>query len=182
MAAHTLSEPFENALLGLIFGGPKHGYELMAFFGPGGELYPVGRLAKSQLYALLKALGDGGYATVEEGQGGHGPTRKVWSITPRGRERFLAWVRTPEKSIRGLRVGFLLRLHFIRALGLGGQAELMDRQAEVLSARLAELKAIGEGDRGGIGPWVHALQTDLLESGIAWLRSWRDRNPVGDKS
>lgn len=174
----SYGEPFENALLGLMYARPRHGYELSGLFKPGGELHAVGRLAKSQLYALLKALGEEGFATVTEGDGGHGPTRKSYAITEAGRERFLAWVRSPEQSIRGLRVGFVLRLHFISTLGLGGQAELMDLQAAVLRERLGELER-REAKTGTVEPWVLALQTDLLESALAWLARWRMNVPEG---
>ncbi|MDW7711623.1 MAG: PadR family transcriptional regulator [Deferrisomatales bacterium] len=165
---------FEHTLLGLLHEGPCHGYELAAHFGEGGDLAAVGRLAKSQLYALLKSLEAQGLVrgTLREGAGG--PARRVFEVTDRGRERFSAWVRRPAGSVRGLRVELLLKLHFLHRLGLPGQADLMDAQAEVLRRRLEHLRARA-GASPGIGAWVLALQEGFVEAGLGWLAAWRER-------
>lgn len=172
----TERETFENTLLGLLYGGPAHGYELGSHFAAGGDLQAVGRLAKSQLYALLKTLETSGYALGRRESPGAAPTRVVYEITASGRDRFLGWVRRPADSVRGLRVEFLLKVYFLGRLGLSGQAELMDAQAGVLKARL---KALGESAPGGSGidPWVRALQEGLLMAGIEWLSAWRSKTP-----
>jgi molybdopterin-binding protein len=167
---------FEDALLGFLYEGPRHGYDLSLHFADGGDLAAVGRLGKSQLYALLKGLEKRGLArgALTEGEGG--PARRVFELTDRGRERFRRWVDRPVDSVRGLRVEFLLKLYFLSRLGLSGQADLMDAQAEVLARRVAQLQAAREVDRG-IGPWVRALQERLLEAGLRWLAEWRDKVP-----
>lgn len=172
----TERETFENTLLGLLCGGPAHGYELQSHFAAGGDLAAVGRLAKSQLYALLKSLEAEGLAAGRRESPGAAPTRVVYEITPAGRERFMGWVRRPAESVRGLRVEFLLKVYFLGRLGLPGQAELMDAQAEVLKERLRSLHE-GPSSGGGIEPWVRALQEGLLGAGIEWLNSWRMKTP-----
>lgn len=167
---------FEDALLGLLYEAPTHGYDLALHFGTGGDLAAVGRLGKSQLYALLNGLEAEGLARAALQDGGGGPARKVFEVTDEGRERFLRWVRRPVDSIRGLRVEFLLKLYFLARLGIPGQAKLMETQAEVLGRRLAELRT-GADDGPGIGPWVRALQEGLLEAGLRWLAEWRDKVP-----
>ncbi len=167
---------FEETLLGLLHEGPCHGYDLAAHFGEGGDLTAVGRLAKSQLYALLKSLEAQALARATLREGGGGPARRVFEVTDRGRERFSAWVRRPVDSVRGLRVELLLKLYFLQRLGLPGQADLMDAQADVLRRRLAEVRLGGETAQG-IGSWVRALQEDLLEAALRWLAEWREKVP-----
>lgn len=167
---------FEATLLGLLHQGPRHGYDLAAHFAHGGDLSAVGHLAKSQLYALLKSLKAAGFARETSREGERGPARKVFHVTDRGRARFSAWVHRPVDSVRGLRVEFLLKLYFLQLLGLPGQEQLMDAQAEVLRRRLAQIRA-GEEAEQGIGPWVRALQEGLLEAGLRWLAQWREAVP-----
>lgn len=165
----------ENTLLGLLYEGPRHGYDLAAHFARGGDLYAVVKLGKSQLYSLLKAIEAGGLARASREETKDAPARKVFRLTPLGRGRFEEWVRRPAESVKGLRVEFLLKVYLLGRLNLGGQPELMDAQAKVLSSRLDELKGGGEGQ--GIGPWVRALQVGLLEAGISWLSEWRAKAP-----
>lgn len=167
---------FEDALLGLLHEGPRHGYDLASHFAEGGDLAAVGRLGKSQLYALLKALEEHGLAraTLREGDGG--PARRVFQVTEPGRKRFAEWVHRPVDSVRGLRVEFLLKLYFLARLGLPGQAVLMGAQAEVLRRRRDRLGAVDEGEPG-IGPWVRSLQEDLLEACLRWLSEWGRKAP-----
>lgn len=167
---------FEQTLLGLLCEGPRHGYDLAAHFAPGGDLSAVGHLARSQLYALLKSLKAEELARETSRRGQRGAARKVFEVTDRGRARFEAWVHRPVESVRGLRVEFLLKLYFLQRLGLPGQAQLMDAQAEVLRQRLARVRA-GEQAQQGIGPWVRALREGLLEAGLRWLAQWRQAVP-----
>lgn len=165
---------FENALLGFLFHGPTHGYDLALHFAEGGDLASVGRLGKSQLYALLKSLEAQGLArpSLEEGEGG--PARHVFHMTDAGRDRLLAWLGEPVASIRGLRVEFLLKLYFLSRLSLPGVEELLDAQRKVLEQRLREVRGEKSG-ANGVAPWVAGLQENLLDAGLRWLAEWKAR-------
>ena len=157
---------FLNALLGLVCAGPVHGYELASRFGPGGELEAVGRIGRSQVYALLKTLEGQGLVTVRLEEAGGGPPRRVFEATPAGRRRFLAWVREPVGSVRRLRVEFPLKFYLARQLGPRAAAGLVRRQEEELGRALRDLRA---RTRSGVGRWVDGLRIRLLEAGLAWL-------------
>lgn len=162
---------FENALLGLLHEGPKHGYEICQQFAPGGDWCAVGELPRSQVYALLKALEtqDLARATLEEG--GRGPARRVYVPTTAGRQRFVEWVRQPAHSIRGLRVEFLLKLYLFERLGLDGLPGLIDAQEAILAERLRAVRA--ERPRGHVAEWVGELREGLLAAGLEWIRKRR---------
>lgn len=171
---------FENALLGLLCEGPKHGYDICQRFAPGGDWAPVGELARSQVYALLKSLEAQGLAEATLQEGERGPARRVYAVTARGRDRFRDWVRHPVASIRGLRVELPLKIYFQRRLGLGDLDALLAEQEALLAARLDGLRAApGRGDT--VAAWVGELQEGLLEAGLEWLRRQRRRSPGARK-
>jgi DNA-binding PadR family transcriptional regulator len=166
---------FENALLGLLCEGPKHGYEVCQRFASNGEWSAVGELARSQVYALLKSLERQGQAVAVLEEGERGPARRVYTLTEEGRGRFLEWVRRPVHSVRGLRVEFPLKLHFLRRLGLAGAEDLIEAQEAVLLERRRSLGEAGRGEARGLTSWVLDLQQRLIEAGLGWLREQRTR-------
>lgn len=167
---------FEDALLGFLMEGEGYGYDLAQHFEAGGDLASVGRLGRSQLYALLRALEEKGLAhsSLVEGEGG--PARRVFRLTEEGEQRFRTWVGKPVPSIRGLRVEFLLKLYFLTRLRLPGREALLNAQRGILEGRLRELEA-EEECRSGVGPWVVDLQVRLLRAGLEWIEEWRGQEP-----
>ena len=84
------------ALLGLLVRGEKHGYELKRTVDQ--EFAPSWRIDFAQLYRSLAKMTQAGWveARVERGEGG--PNRKVYSLTPRGREALEQWLTEPAKN------------------------------------------------------------------------------------
>ena len=164
----TENDLFENALLGLLCPGPVHGYELALHFDASGDLAAVGRLGKSQVYALLKSLEGHGFVEARLHEGVGGPPRRVLSITRPGRERFADWVRRPVRSIRALRVEFVLKLYFFEKLKLDGLDGSLKAQAAALEERLAELRT-ATGSASGVGSRVLSLQEKLVRAGLEWV-------------
>lgn len=80
----------ECAVLGLLARGPMSGYDLKKaiersvgyFWGP----------AKSQIYAVLPRLVEAGYATSRRVTQSQRPDKKVYRITPRGRQAVTEWI------------------------------------------------------------------------------------------
>jgi DNA-binding PadR family transcriptional regulator len=81
-----------NAILGLLARSPCYGYELRAGFedlAGGEELWDV---KPAQVYTTLARLEEGGFVQQEDGAGQDGTDRRVYAITPLGREELLAWL------------------------------------------------------------------------------------------
>jgi DNA-binding PadR family transcriptional regulator len=80
------SSPYaEIVVLGLLTESPRYGYEIDTEIKNRG-LNHWGKLAISSIYYLLNKLESQGYVTFEYQKEGKYPTRKVYSITPAGRE------------------------------------------------------------------------------------------------
>ena len=143
MARHAVLSP-RYALLGLLMRGPMHGYELHQQYEL--ELGQVWRAGRSQVYGLLKDLEEAGQVEVRVEQQESRPARKIYSLTPAGRQAFKHWVRQPVANTRDIRVLFLAKLYFLRRLGLDGLDELIEAQkvicrerADGITRRAAEL-------------------------------------------
>lgn len=79
-------------LLGLLRGQSQHGYQINEFIEQ--NMARVTDMKKATAYAVLDRLSQAGYVTVRSEQEGNRPPRKVFSITPKGEEQFLALLRS----------------------------------------------------------------------------------------
>jgi DNA-binding PadR family transcriptional regulator len=84
-----------NALLGLLSQRPRHGYELHAAFEAivGGE--QSWDLKPAQVYTTLTRLQEAGLVQVDGQEQEGGPEKRIYSITPAGKDELCAWFATP---------------------------------------------------------------------------------------
>ncbi|HEY7358259.1 MAG TPA: PadR family transcriptional regulator [Ktedonobacterales bacterium] len=177
-----ISEPAEYALLGLLWDGPQHGYELHRAFAADQELGAICRLEQSQLYAFLKKLEHLGYleSTLEPQEGR--PPRRVVGLTRAGRNTFRQWIEAPAPRPREVRLLFLLKLYFARAFGAETILTLITRQIEVCQVFLEKLQdappaAVGERGHETLPAAalqdfrviVHQSRIRQIEATIGWL-------------
>jgi DNA-binding PadR family transcriptional regulator len=125
-----------------------------------GNFWPI---PHSQLYAEPERLTKLGY--LEERREATGRRRRVYSITPAGREALEGWRRDPGRGFPQLRDPALLKL-FLGA----DPSELGSIQAEAHRERLAQYETLKATDPGTEprGPWL------ALEAGIRHEREWID--------
>ena len=74
----------QPALLGFLMAHPQHGYELHQEFSR--DLGQVWRVGLSQIYAQLKQMEEAGLVAAQTEPQPNRPPRKVYHITPAGRE------------------------------------------------------------------------------------------------
>ncbi|HLV97201.1 MAG TPA: helix-turn-helix transcriptional regulator [Ktedonobacterales bacterium] len=175
-----ISEPAEYALLGLLWDGPQHGYELHRAFSGDQELGAICRLEQSQLYAFLKKLEHLGYleSTLEPQEGR--PPRRVVGLTTKGRTVFRQWIEAPVPRPREVRLLFLLKLYFARAFGTQTIRALITRQIEACQVFVQKLQE-GAPELAGKGSApsgealkdfrviVHQARIRQIEATIGWL-------------
>jgi len=80
----------ETCLLLLVYEEPGHGYGLMdrlAEFG-----FPADTLNMGTLYRALRRLEEEELVSSDWEEGGQGPRRRVYTITPKGREDLAVWI------------------------------------------------------------------------------------------
>lgn len=133
----------EMALLGQLYGSPRHGYDLHRKVIS--DLGEVWHLSQSQAYAILKRLEAQGDISMEEIPQEKLPSRQLLHLTQQGRERFLNWLDTPSGgSTRAIRLEFITRLYFLNQYFPEKVARAFDQQrseAETHLQRLEETRA-----------------------------------------
>jgi DNA-binding PadR family transcriptional regulator len=129
--------PLEQALLGFLMQDSAHGYALHQRAEE--ELGRIWYIGISNVYGTLKDLEETGQVRSSRDEEGY-PPRKVYRITAKGRENFLAWVREPVPAVRDMRVELLAKLYFFHTLGLEGREDFLDAQEAWCRERLEYLE------------------------------------------
>lgn len=160
-----------HALLGILAGGPAHGYDLKREHD---ERFPGAKpLAYGQVYATLARLDRDGHAQIAEtGQNG-GPERTVYALTPAGRQALDDWLEQVEPA--GPYPADELVRKTITALHLGTDAGgFLARQRAQHMARMRELvstqhKSVDLGAQIALDHTIAHLDADLrwLETAAA---------------
>ena len=129
----------EMALLGLLYGGPGHGYELHRKVIA--DLGQVWHLRQSQAYAILKRLEAQGEISRETVAQEKLPARQPLFMTPLGRSRFVDWLDTPSGgSARAIRLEFVTRLYFLRLYMPEKLAQAFDLQRQEAESHIKRLE------------------------------------------
>lgn len=159
-------------LLGLLTQKPMHGYELHQFFTAPSPLEKAWHLGISQTYKLLKDLESQGYVEVSIEPQETRPDKKVYEVTPSGRQAFLDWLQTPVRGLRLIRVEFLGKLFLAQRLGPEMVERVTGIQTEACRALLAELRE--EQPTDGFEDLVLRFRAGQVQAAIEWLEYCRN--------
>jgi molybdate-binding protein/DNA-binding PadR family transcriptional regulator len=161
-----------HALLGLLTRGERHGYDLRHELAE--EFGSEWRLDFGQLYRLLASMKRKGWVGARLEPGPHGPDRKVYVITARGRVELERWLSEPVARMQRGRDEFAVKLRF----GIAGRRAplpaLVDERRRLLESQCAVQRSLRERARhaGDSGRW---LLTDArvrqTEAALAALES-----------
>jgi PadR family transcriptional regulator AphA len=157
----------ENALLGILMTGPKHGYELHGYMSA--RMNEFWQLSMSQIYALLKRLEREGCIISKQEWQENRPARKIFSLTQTGKRRFLSWVQSPVQHVRDFRIEFMAKLFFIRELHLRQGNSLIDRQIEVLQEKIGGIEGAKEKITDGFERVLFSFKTAQTSAVLKWL-------------
>jgi DNA-binding PadR family transcriptional regulator len=157
----------QPALLGLLMTGPKHGYQLHQEFSH--SLGRVWQIGLSQLYAQLIQLEKAGLVAAQTQPQPNRPPRKVYQLTPEGREVFVDWVHQPTPYLRHIRVEFLARLYFFHRLTLPGFDTLVAEQKKVCQAQVERFQELAGETDDGFRRLVLEFRHGQLQAVIQWL-------------
>lgn len=156
----------EYAILGALMKRPMHGYDIHKFLSSalGGVWY----LGMSNMYGILRKLESDGYVSSTMETDGKRPPKRVFVISENGKGFFTDWILRPVSNIRDMRVEFIAKLFFLKALGLPGGEELVMRQKTVCRGML---ESIGPAptERWGFTRLLSDFRSCQIRSILSWL-------------
>jgi len=126
------------AILGLLNQNDMSGYDMSEAFGE--TLNEFWHAKHSQIYPELKKLTDEGMVMAEEDETSN-RSRKVYHITNKGREDFMAWLGKDEDLPETPKDIFRLRVFFFSRLPMDTRRKLMDSQKLAHELRLRHLES-----------------------------------------
>jgi PadR family transcriptional regulator AphA len=152
----------EGVVLGLLAEGERSGYDLLK--RAEGSVAHMWAPAKSQLYAVLPRLVDGGLARRRTVRQRSRPDKQLYRLTPAGRQAVRSWLETaPPKSWDEL----LLKVFFAKLCSRAALLQQLGEYGEVQRAQLAEYEAIRPATRFGALTLRFGLA--LIPARLAWL-------------
>ncbi|MBA8824611.1 DNA-binding PadR family transcriptional regulator [Saccharopolyspora lacisalsi] len=154
-----------HTLLGLLEGGPRHGYDLKRAYD---ERFGQHRsLPYGQVYSTLSRLLRDGLVDVDGVESGEGPERKRYSITEAGVRTLEEWLSTPEKPVANLHSTLFTKV--VLAVASGRDAgEVLDAQRQAHLERMRELTR-SKREAGTTDLLVHDFSLFHLEADLRWL-------------
>jgi DNA-binding PadR family transcriptional regulator len=157
----------QEALAGLLSGGPAHGYELFSTLE--GELGPAWETRQSHLYLTLSRMERDGIVSSRRIRQHALPDRQVFELTARGKaiaDRWLATADAPSEMVVKLAVARLARPDLFEGLAAVIEDEI--------AGRLKTLRELSRVRQTGFQSQALALEIGHRQAEIRWLSSVRD--------
>nr|WP_246350736.1 PadR family transcriptional regulator [Deinobacterium chartae] len=151
-------------------GQSQHGYQLNEFIER--NLTRFTTLKKATAYAALDRLEKSGLIEARSEQAGNRPTRRVYTLTPRGEARFLELLRAHLARPEPLAFYGDLGLMFLSQLPPGEVLELLAARARHLEAHITALQAVPVHE-GALGRGLYGVDLAVSRQ-LALLRAERD--------
>lgn len=158
----------ELSVLGLLSAfGERSGYDLKKHAEAG--VGYVWTAAKSQIYAVLPRLVEGGYATSRRVEQDSRPDKQVYRITDKGEELFRVWLEEPVEERPDARSTFLLKIFFGGHMSRQALIAHLERKREWAVSHLAEYREIEERIRDEESSYFGYV---TLRWGMAHAEAW----------
>jgi DNA-binding PadR family transcriptional regulator len=130
-------------LLALLAKEPAHGYELkLRLEQLFGDAYPPPNIG--QIYLTLQRLERVGLVRSQDVVQSARPNKRVYELTPQGREAVAAWAEEPSDAPR-VRDDFFMKLALGPLTGATDRLGLINRQRRQYLRQMRELSRVAEG-------------------------------------
>ncbi len=170
----------EYAILGYLNYQPFSGYDLKKIFDQ--SIRHFWYADQSQIYRTLARLAEKGWAEIEVVEQAERPDRKVYSITPAGKDELRGWLAGPFPTGDAPHSGPLIQVFFAgqltddEILGKFKQAAAMFREAleryNRVPAQIAEYSEMVSSPRENYF-WMLTLELGIqtMQAQLAWAES-----------
>ncbi|MDX1423271.1 MAG: PadR family transcriptional regulator [Kiloniellales bacterium] len=158
--------------LGVLARGDASGYEIKKSFEEGPFAH-IQAASFGSIYPALNRLSEDGLLTCREEPQDKRPDKKVYSITPAGREALAARLMTPPAPDR-VSSDFLFILFFAHLLPTPLLGEFIDQRIAWYEASLARMEGCGVAARPPGERFVHGFGLAWYTAAARYLRAHRD--------
>ncbi len=172
----------ELAILSLVAEIPRHGYEIEQIIEERG-MRDWTEVGFSSIYYLLKKLEQAGMikSRIEQSEG-RGPARKVYQITPPGREAHINATLAALSEPGRCYTPFLLGMSNLPAVPHQQALEALRSYRDILSERQAQLveKVETQSPLPGHVAAMFDYSITLIEAELAWIEKFIPQMEAGD--
>jgi PadR family transcriptional regulator, regulatory protein AphA len=159
--------PAEYPVLGILIGGPLHGYDMCRQLSEG--IGSIWRLGKSQIYALLAKLEREGLVKHERVGQESLPAKNIFSLTTQGAEVAREWIEQPVHHIRDMRLEFLTKLWFARRVSREQERHLVEKQLGACREKAEVLARLQNSCGNQVEGLSIAFRLTVIKAAVSWL-------------
>jgi PadR family transcriptional regulator AphA len=172
--------PADFPVLGILYAGPAHGYDLCRELRD--RLGEIWTLRTSHIYALLAGLEKDGLVRHDRVDQEARPAKKVFNITDEGRLVFLAWIRSPVMNVRDIRLEFLTKLHFAKFDSPTAVTDLVANQLSVCRSNQRRMRRQKSLCKTETESAAMEFRLAMLSATVAWLSTLKpaDRRQLAE--
>jgi DNA-binding PadR family transcriptional regulator len=171
----------EITLLGYLFDGPKHGYELYKEISDPMGIGGVWRVKIGKMYSILRKLESQGFISATSERDGNRPPKNTLFLTKKGKNIFNKWMRTPIKHGRDIRILFLMKIYFLKRSELFNGKDLILKQKAECENWKERYKPVPQERVGenSFNLFVRKYRSSQIDGFIDWL-DWCGK-AIGEK-
>jgi DNA-binding PadR family transcriptional regulator len=158
-------------LLGLLYDGPKHGYQLKR---EAGFVLGRGDMHNNLVYPLLRKFTKKGWVTKKTVPGERGQTRQQYALTAKGRRELIRQLQEFGDQDASSDQAFNTRVGMFGLVGPDARVQILGKREAYLKARQKRLHALQTNiDLGTYGAEVVGFLWRQTRSGIVWIARLR---------
>ena len=166
----------EFALLGLLFNGPAHGYELHKHITNPNGIGLIWGVKIANLYAQLAKLESKGWIAGKVQQEEDRPARTQFHLTHEGKKAFTEWITQLVPHPRDFRQEFMLRYFFLARYKPELIREVCSRQLQECRDWLKNTRRKQEEEKDSFIRSVIEFRVSQIQSMVEWIE-WLLANP-----
>ncbi len=158
-------------VLALLFGGPKHGYQLKQ---EAGFVLGQGEMHNNLVYPLLRRFAADGWVTKKTVPGERGQTRQNYTLTASGKKELISRLSQYNQSDASDARAFLARVGMFALLPIEARTVILDLRESYLRGRAQRLDALTKKvELGAFGSEVVRHLVKQTRFDLAWIRRLR---------
>lgn len=155
-------------LLGVLMAESQHGYRINEFIET--NLGRISRMRRATAYALLERLEEQGLVRMEFDTAGSYPPRKVYSITPAGKAKFIDLLQSLLVRVEPTSSAADIALMFIDYLPVEKTVAVLKERAQALQSQIEELRATPSHNTTAPGvDYAIERKLAILQAERSWL-------------